>query len=232
MAKLGLRLVTGRSNANDVPLRLEAVSEALAEGREVVPVCQVVGGDLAREGYDLTTGLEWLRQTWQARRGEDPSYAAVAAFASAWGDHVLGLVGNVACHNPLSGLATVVHLRTRISELHRVGTAQGTSVTDSHALVVVDISGEGEDLRADLTLARVAEVVWPAFSTAESIAQASRRRMIALVPRDPGLGARLNAARTLADAEVGQDLAPRIWLERIPRTDEAVGFLLDEMARG
>ncbi|HEX2821086.1 MAG TPA: hypothetical protein VHO07_13105 [Streptosporangiaceae bacterium] len=43
------------------------------------------------------------------------------------------------CEDPLSGLATVPYLRTRLGELYREAAQRGTSPADTHRLLVVSL---------------------------------------------------------------------------------------------
>jgi hypothetical protein len=43
------------------------------------------------------------------------------------------------CEDPLSGLATLPYLRTRLAELYREAAQDGTSPADSHRLLVVSL---------------------------------------------------------------------------------------------
>ena len=55
-----------------LPLRFEAVGEALASGGDVSAACQVVGRDVARDGAALGEALSGLRTTYYARARRRP----------------------------------------------------------------------------------------------------------------------------------------------------------------
>ncbi len=114
----------GGSQSLDVrsglPHRFEAVGEALTSGSDVLDACSVAGQDLARDGASVEETLEGLRATWQQVAGTDPAYEVVAALLTAWSETTLGYLHQLSCEDPLTGLASQAHLRSRLSELYRL----------------------------------------------------------------------------------------------------------------
>ena len=105
-----------------LPHRFEAVGEALISGSDVLDACSVAGQDLARDGASVEETLEALRATWQQVAGTDPSYEVVTALVTAWSETTLGYLHQLSCEDPLTGLASQAHLRSRLSELYRLET--------------------------------------------------------------------------------------------------------------
>src|SRR5690606_19129118 len=115
-----------------------------ASGSDSTGACEVAGNELARDGASLEDSLDGLRTTWQLVRGCDPSYVAIKALLGAWSDTTLSYLHQISCEDPMTGLATLTHLRSRLSELLREGPDHG------RALVVCELTG---DARATLTRA-------------------------------------------------------------------------------
>ena len=50
-------------------------------------------------------------------RGDEPDFDATEALSVAWSEETLGYLHQVSCEDPLTGLATLAHLRARLAEL-------------------------------------------------------------------------------------------------------------------
>lgn len=213
-----------------LPPRFEAVGEALASGSGSVVACEVLGGTLARDGVSLPEALDGLARTWELVRGEAPAYAAARALAAAWGEATLGYLHAVSCEDPLTGLASLAHLRTVVTDLRRGGPAHQT-----HALVVVatgagpDSARLGEPLARAMADAQLGATVRGVFPGSETIGHIAPGRLVVLALRDELLLRRFDLLLRMIDA--GDPPRPRAWIEGLPADDEAVAALLDELAR-
>ncbi len=217
-----------------LPHRFEAVGEALASGTDVRGACAVVGQDLARDGAALQEVLEGLRATSQAVGGCDPSYDVVSAVVLAWGETTLGYLHQLSCDDPLTGLSSQAHLRSRLTELHRCG----EDSLRTHALVLCAVplgddpsDGPGDHFTRAMRLARAGEMARTVFARDETVARLGTRRVAVLTRRDDLLGRRVGLLRTLL-AGPEDSVQARVWVEGVPESDEVTGMLLDELARG
>lgn len=213
-----------------LPPRFEAVGEALATGSGSVAACEVLGGILVRDGVSLAEALDGLARTWELVRGGEPGYPETRALSVAWGEATLGYLHGVSCADPLTGLASLAHLRACIADLERGGSAHET-----HALVVVaagaahDVEQLGEPLARAMEDAQLGAVLRDVFAGRETIGHLAPGRLAALVERDDRLGRRVDLVLRLLEGSA--DPRPRVWIEGLPGGDEAVGALLDELAR-
>jgi len=219
-----------------VPARFEAIGEALVAGSRAHAACAVVGRELARDGVDLREALDGLRSTYAQLLGHDPDFGSIEALSIAWSDETLGYLHQVSCENPLTGLATLAHLRARLAELQRAAEADGTPATTRHALVVVDLAARGSvgvegQFGHALLMARIADRVRLVFSGEESIAEASPSRLLVLAPRTDDLGLRVVVLRDLISDSDPLGGAVRIWIEGLPSSHAAMAAQLDELAR-
>ncbi len=222
-----------------LPHRFEALGEALTSGTAVLDACSVAGQDLARDGASIEETLEGLRVTCEAVTGAEPAFGVVSALVGAWSETTLGYLHQLSCDDPLTGLASQAHLRSRLSELYRLA----DEPISAHALVMCampfgdDPSEEpGDHFTRAMRLARAGELARTAFARDETIARLGTRRVAVLVRRDDRLGRRVAVLRTLVDglesdgASVGSPA--RVWIEGLPSSDRSAGDLLDELARG
>jgi hypothetical protein len=208
----------------------------LAGGRSATDACEVVGRMLSSQGVSLTETLADLRTTYELVLGAEPAYTDACALALGWSESTLGYLHQLSCADPLTGLASMAHLRGRLMELYR-GDARGPALRERYALVVVEASSPrlagltDEVFGADLRMSRIGESVRSVFSGAETICRIGPRRIVVLAPRNEGLSRRTALMRRLLDVgELGHG-GVRIWVESLPSSNDSVASLLDELSR-
>ena len=219
-----------------LPPEFEAVGEALASGSGVLAEAYaVLGHRLAAEGVSLDEALSGLDTTFRAVLGTPPTFADTRLLSVAWSESILGYLHRLSCEDPVTGLATMAHLQSRLAELYR-GAASSRPVGDSHALVVVDVGPPGADemtgipvLTEDLGVARAAEAVRDAFAGQETIGRLARHRLVVLAARDERLVQRVSLVRRLL--EHARPTVARVWIEGLPERGEAAAATLAELAR-
>lgn len=220
-----------------LPIRFEAVAEALALDADVVAACSVVGRDVACDGASLGEALSGLRATYRLVRSAPPEFHAAEALAVAWSEATLEYLHDLSCEDPLTGLASLAHLRTRLDEIYRDAELTGLSVHASHALVIVALVVRDPQAPADqpfmraLRLVQVTEAMRAVYSGGQTLARLGGTRAVALVPRTVDLGASVAVLRGfLTDMDLGgADL--RVWIEGLPPSVGSASRLLDDLAR-
>ncbi len=217
-----------------LPHRFEAVGEALASGSGSTEACDVAGRALAQDGASLDEVLESLQATCQAVLGTDPAYADVRAISMAWSEATLAYLHQLSCEDPLTGLASLAHLRSRLAELYRGQFKVGKSPRDTHALVVADLPldrpehQDADGFSRALRLVRLGEAARTVFSGTEIIGRLGSNRIVVLVDRDAQLGRRVAIMRKMLDMA---EFPTRVWIEGLPVGDHGAAGLLDELAR-
>ena len=225
-----------------LPMRFEAVGEALASDADTIAACTVVGRDVARDGAALGEALDGLRATYSLVKGTAPDFGSAQALSIAWSEATLEYLHQLSCEDPLTGLASLAHVRTRLAELYRSGEQADVSVQTSHALVIVEItfsrqpsprqtSVSGHTFTRALRLVQIAEAVRSVFSGGETIGRLGLERAVAVVPRDPDLGGCVALLRNLLDALDLGSADVRVWIEGLPASTESAARLLDDLAR-
>ena len=214
-----------------LPHGYEVVGEALASGSGITDACAAAGHELARDGGSMAEALDALRSTWQVARGTDPAYDAVVALVTAWNETTLGYLHQMSCEDPLTGLASQAHLRTRLAEVYRDPRAV------SYAMVVWsmppgDPSDEpGDHFTRAMRLTRMGEMARTVFLRNETIARLGTRSVAALVPRDDRLERRVGVLQTLLGRLEAEAAATRVWIEDLPADETGAVALLDRLAR-
>ena len=178
-----------------------------------------------------------LRQTWRTLLGCDPSYDATSALLVGWSEAALSYFHAMSCEDPMTGLATRVHVRSRLGDLYRQHGA--ADVNAAWALVVCELTGEapasgeldaGHRLARSLRLSRVGEAARTVFAGGETVGRLAPHRVVVVASRGDRLGTRVRLLRSLVAGLT--DDPPRVWIEGLPATDLAASQLLDELARG
>ena len=68
-----------------------------------------------------------------------PPMRLVCAIAEGWAEESVAQLAQSGCEDPLSGLATLLYLRTRLAEVYREAEQGGTSPAETHRLLVVGL---------------------------------------------------------------------------------------------
>jgi len=219
-----------------LPDRFVAVGEALASGAGSIEACDVAGRSLAQDGASLDEVLQGLRDTSVAVTGAEPAFADLQAISVAWSEATLAYLHRVSCEDPLTGLSSLAHVRSRLSELYRCYEYGDGTIPHTHALVVLELPEDRPGNRVDpdhfsrsLRLARLGETARTVFPGAETIGRLGNHRVLVLAQRDDRLGRRTSLLRTLL---LSAPYPTRLWIEGLPATDDSAAVLLDELARG
>ena len=220
-----------------LPDRFEAVGEALIAGRSATDACEVVGRLQGGQGVSLEETLADLRTTYELVVGTEPAFTDACAVALGWSEATLAYLHQLSCADPLTGLASMAHLRGRLTELYRGDTRGPAPLRDRYALVVVEaatprLSGIADEVFGlDLRMSRIGESARSVFSGGETVCRIGPRRMVVLAHRDEGLARRMTLLRSLL--EVGERAfgGIRIWSESLPLAPEQASSLLDELSR-
>jgi hypothetical protein len=220
-----------------LPMRFEAVGEALASGGDVSAACHVVGRDVARDGAALGEALSGLRTTFRLVHATDPPFTATEALSVAWSEATLEYLHDLSCEDPLTGLTSLAHVRTRLAEVYRDAELTDVPVRSSHALVVVEVRIHGRALLEEhqftraLRMVQVAEAMRAVFSGGETIGRLGLHRAVGVVGRAADLGTSVTLLREfLGDLDLGT-ADVRVWIEGLPGTSQSATRLLDDLAR-
>lgn len=234
-----------------VPRGYEPMADALVYGGDVEACAIEVGRDLATDGTALSQVVDDLELMYLAVEAGVPPFRVVRALCLAWNEVSLQYLHGLSCEDPLTGLASLPHLRSRLDELQRAAERCGEYLSSGYALVVVEL---GAALAAPprqaaagstaasvsarfstvLRMVEVAEAMRTVFSGGETLARVGGHRAVALVPRDAALGASVEALRQLLtdwSVEPGVRRTPRVWIESLPTEHQLTATLLDELVR-
>ena len=152
--------------------------------------------------------------------GTDPRYATSGRSPVAWSEATLGYLHQLSCEDPLTGLASLAHLRSRSPSSTAAGRRRRRRAT--HALVVVDRRPPWPGARARrdaadpaMRAAQLGETARTVFAGGETIGRVGagpRRRPRR--PRRPA-GRRVELLRRMLDG-TRATRRPRVWIEGLP----------------
>lgn len=226
---------SSRPSTPSVPPGFEPMADALRYQGAVIAAAQEIGRQAAGDGASLDDVLTDVALTYQSVSGAgEPAFEVARAVSTAWADASLRFLHAVSCEDPLTGLASLAHLRSKILETYREQAKSGAT-TPSHAFVVVEIDPGWEPAShfdKMLRLVDIAECMRRVYTGDESIGRLTASRAVAVVRRDDRLGPSVAALRELLrdwHAEVG--VATRVWIEGLPNGQQAADVVLDELAR-
>ncbi|HEY3004824.1 MAG TPA: hypothetical protein VGJ44_20925 [Kribbellaceae bacterium] len=222
-----------------------AVVEALQDHSDVVPASAEVGRKLADDGVPLPEALDGLHAAYSAVHGTEPAYDAIRALSQSWSESSLTYLHSLSCEDPLTGLASMAHLRSRLNELYREADLVGRPVSSTHALVMVEAppAAGGTNVDRELRLVDIAECLRIVYCGGEVLGRIGLTRGAALVSRTDSLPEQVETVRALITSwrhEDGEDApdddlddypVPRVWIEGLPSSVEWAGRLLDELSR-
>ncbi len=225
-----------RPHGISVPVGFEALADALRYQGAVIAATQEIGRHAAANGATLDDVLMDVALTYRAMPGPDePPFEVVRALATSWADASLRYLHAVSCEDPLTGLSSLAHLRSKLTEIYRESDRSGSDVVPSHALVVVELDPEWRpESHFDkvLRLVDVAECIRRVYTGGESIGRLAPSRAVAVVRRDERLGASVTTLRALLEEWTEESgLNTRVWIEGLPASRESSDTLLDELAR-
>lgn len=211
---------------HDSGLDVAPLHDAVRGGRsDVMGVAREVGASAAQLGVPLHEVMDHVERAFAPRA---PAFGVVRAAATAWAELALIHHADISCEDPLTSMASVPYVRSRLGEIYRGAESAGRRASDLVALVVVEPPRltTGHELEQALRAIDVAEALRLVFTADETIAQLAPRRFAALAAREHADDATVALLRLLVDRVVGQRGQSRIWVEHLPASIDGVAHLL------
>ncbi|MEJ7706930.1 MAG: hypothetical protein WKF82_06360 [Nocardioidaceae bacterium] len=228
----------GRPGRILVPSGFEALLDALGGSGDLMAVMQEIGRRTALEGAALDDVLDDLARAYRCAGGmfHEPPFEVVKELATAWADASLRYLHAVSCEDPLTGLATLAHVRTRVGDIYREASRTGTVGATDFAFLVVELNfadGPSSPLDRVLRMVDLSELIRKVYTGEEAIGQLSASRAVVVIRRDERLGEAVGSLLGLLhDWHHKQGgLSARLWIEGLPGAAASAEVLLDELAR-
>ena len=205
---------------------VDTVAAAACHGTGLAAACGVLGRERARAGVGIGEALTDLAALCFVLDGDDPPPDLVIPLAEGWAEAGLASMSAATCEDPLTGLATLPYLRTRLGEMYREARQAGSCTADTHRLLIAELPPRLDPWDRLSVIILVANELRAAFPGGETLSLGGSGRAIALVRALPELAFRATGLRRNLTAAHGT----RLRLLKPPaRLDEALR-LLDGLA--
>lgn len=114
-----------------------------ADAAPLTLACCRLGRSRAKAGIGIAETIDDLAALFGLLSQETPLHL-LCSLAEGWAEEGLAPLTQGGCDDPLSGLATVPYLRTRLAEVYREAAQNGTSPAETHRLLVVRLPRRAE----------------------------------------------------------------------------------------
>jgi hypothetical protein len=205
---------------------VDAVAGAAVSSGEsdLVRACGRLGRSRAEAGIGIAETIEDLAVLFAVLDGGCPPLRLVCSVAVGWAEEGLTRHSRGCCEDPLTGLATVPYLRTRLAEVYREAGQLGTSPACTHRLVVVNLSRRPDPWRRMAQAILLGHDLKAAFPGGDTLSGAGSGPAIALVRVRGDLPARYaNLRRTVrlaCGAQIRMTPLPALLTEALRLVDE------------
>lgn len=207
---------------------VEDAIKAVRGNGDLAQACRALGTARAAAGVGIVDGMDDLAALFAVAGREEPPFAALRAFAAGWAARGCAEfaerrgrpspqvpadghtpAGELAtCDDPLTGLATVPYVRTRLAQLYR-GSAAGM------CLVIAEPYGDVEEVAERLAAAlNLASALRRAFPGDETLALLAPGRVAAITRADEKLADKVAGLRA---TEILYGRPPWVRVRPLPR---------------
>lgn len=218
---------------------VEAVADALATGRDTAPAAFHLGQERSAAGVGITEAIDDVAVLYRAAGFDSAPIHTIRALCEGWTAGDPPTLNVPTMTDAESGLGTAEYLSHRLAELYGTAQRTGTSVHDTHALVMVDVSVEGGNPWQRIARnGAVGAALTSAYGEGHPMARMGDGLYAVLVERGEALGQGIAALRErlAQQAEVlkSSDFMrqpPRVWIESLPDSRQYATALVDSLKR-
>jgi len=214
---------------------IDDVVQAVLDDGDHRSACAELARQRALRGCSLAETIDDIGALFAAARLGTPPYEIIRAVALAWAEAAQSSIEAAGCVNPSTGLGTAAHVEARLGEMYAEGRKYGFSPSETHSLVVVELSAVGEigDPWDDaLRISDVAECLRTVFDSGQTMGLTAPGRVVVIVPRAADLPRTIDGVRRMLHewrrVGVGSPGA-LIWVETLPAGQVAAGRLLSTL---
>jgi hypothetical protein len=149
-----------------------------------------------------------------------------------WVDRTLDTFFTSACVDPMTELASLPYLMTRLGEMYASASSRSVDLGDEHAFVVVQVLMAGDLLESEMQMTVIQQAMKAAFDGGQTLARIGPQCAVAVVSRvEPRLSYALGLLRAGLETARAADRVRRnrMWLERLPRERDAIPALIRQL---
>lgn len=218
---------------------VDALAEAIQGGLDTAPAAFRLGEARAASGVGITEAIDDLALVFKAAGYEDTPIRSVRSLCEGWtgGNPAVQQFGTMT--DPESGLGTVEYLAQRLVEVYGAAGRVSEIVTETHALVIVDVSVVDSDVWQRIARnAAVGAALKAAYGDGHPMAHIRDGVYGVLVRRGEALGAGIASLREqISERALSMRVGnltrqpPRVWVEALPESHGYAVELLGSLQR-
>jgi len=217
----------------------EALAEALQAGVDTSPAAFRLGQARAAAGVGITEAIDDMAILFRAAGFQAAPIRSIRSLCEGWTERDTAPSTTPVMSDPESGLGTAEYLVQRLAEVYGAAAGTGSKVSETHALVLVDVSVADHDPWQRIARnAAVGHALKDSYGAGHPIARLADGVYAVLVDRDQALGSGLASLRDhIAERSVEMRVGnlmrqpPRVWVESLPDTHAYVQDLLESVYR-
>ena len=217
----------------------EALVEALEARLDTAPAAYRLGQARSAAGVGITEAIDDMAVLFKAAGFASAPIRSIRSLCEGWTAGSSPLLDAPAMTDAESGLGTPEYLTQRLAEVYGAATRAGAVVTDTHALVMVDVSVDSTDPWQRIARnAAAGDALRGAYGEGHPMARMGDGLYAVLVQRGSALGAGIASLRDhiaeRAQAMKGDNLMrqpPRVWIESLPATHAFASELVESLVR-
>lgn len=217
----------------------EALVEALEARLDTAAAAFRLGQARSEAGVGITEAIDDMAVLFRAAGYESAPIRSIRALCEGWTEGSTTPPSAPRMADPESGLGTAEYLTQRLSEAYGAAQRTGISVTNSHALVMIDVSvADTDPWQRVARNAAVGQALKGVYGEGHPIARLCDGLYAVLVERGPMLGEGIAALRDfISDSAVTMSIGnlmrqpPRVWIEALPETHRYAHELIESLQR-
>jgi len=217
----------------------DALVECLEARLDTAPAAFRLGQARAAAGVGITESIDDMAVLFRAAKFESAPIRSIRALCEGWteGDHAP--VAAPTMKDPESGLGTTEYLTQRLGEVYGAALRTGRCVTDTHAVVVVDVAVADPDPWQRMARnAAVGQALSNAYGEGYPMARLADGLYAVLVERGTSLGEGIATLRDhISDRATAMRVGnlmrqpPHLWIESLPADYGYITSLLESLKR-
>jgi hypothetical protein len=214
---------------------VDAVTDALTDGKpDARAACEALGRQRAEAGVFLDEARADIRMAAQvAGLNQAATAELVDGLTIGWVEHAMDGFFAAPCLDPLTELASLPYLITRLDEIRADARVRGELIELTHTLTVVKTAPTSDAVERETHMITVQVALRTAFPGGVTLARIGPNCAVALVSHTDSLALAESLAVLQAelDAAVKEGRLPRTrtWLEPLPHDRAGIPPLLREL---
>jgi hypothetical protein len=198
---------------------VDVVTQAIsgrAAAADLTGACVGLGRSRACAGVGIAETIEDLAALFAVLDRGAPPLPLVSSLAEGWAEEGLARHAQGCCEDPLTGLATVAYLRTRLAEVYREAACLGTAPSRTHRLIVLRVPPGRDRWRQLARAITLGHDLRTAFPGGDTLAQAGAADpAIGLVRAYPDLRIRYSMLHRVIGGEISSAPLPATLAEAL-----------------